>query len=409
MSKIVYAHQADQLAERSIAEFCQTLRLGAVDQVRIKVCQWLTWTGRFDDGPGWDIESMDALLEARNTFEAEGIEFFPWGCPMGLDAAGDTAVDAAGVEAEAQRFAAIANACGKVDLDIEPYAEFWPALVGGDYRAVGPFFRRLRELAPTAQIVVDLPYRDAAWSGDEDERMSPVIELASPFVEAFYLQSYFGVEQAQDAERRARQHTQRPIYHIADCAHLPAMLTWLDGVSVEHVAVWVAQNMNLALYQQLAARDFGGPGTVAGTIPWHDARFAALRHDLGSRMGEPTELAVTDNLGNVFQESALGFALWKKTYDASFWMPRPFGLANCNRLNLRARPDPDQGAILRTLEQGDRLTLESSTARRLAGGALWVNVKTADGTVGWVNRAFTEIPEAALVVDGGSPPHPATR
>ena len=43
------------------------------------------------------------------------------------------------------------------------------------------------ELAPDAQIVIDLPYRDNAWHGDEDERMSPVVEIATPFVNAFYL------------------------------------------------------------------------------------------------------------------------------------------------------------------------------------------------------------------------------
>jgi hypothetical protein len=44
--------------------------------------------------------------------------------------------------------------------------------------AVEPFFRRLRELAPTAEIVVDLPYRDGM--SVEDRLMSPVVELASP-------------------------------------------------------------------------------------------------------------------------------------------------------------------------------------------------------------------------------------
>src|SRR5919202_2538502 len=191
MSKIMYAHQAEQLAERSIPEFCATLKLGGVDQARVKATQWLTWTGHFDAGPAWDISDMDHLKQARDAFQANGIEFFPWGCPMGLDKAGETATNAAGVKAEADHFAAIAKECGKIDLDVEPYHEFWPALVTGDYRAVKPFFQRLRDQAPDARIVVDLPFRGGPGSPSvEDQRLSPVVETATPFVDAFYLQSY---------------------------------------------------------------------------------------------------------------------------------------------------------------------------------------------------------------------------
>jgi len=73
------------------------------------------WTGFHDEGPAWDISDVDQLKATRDAFEAKGIEFYPWGCPWSVQD-GNTAVDAAGVEAEAQRFATIANACGKVDL-----------------------------------------------------------------------------------------------------------------------------------------------------------------------------------------------------------------------------------------------------------------------------------------------------
>src|SRR5262249_24964998 len=155
----MYAHQSDGLAEQTIAALCETLALGNVTQVRVKATQWLTWSGHFDHGLAWNISDLQALIDARDQFAAGGIELWPSALPIGLDANGNRAADATGVEAEAQRFAAIANAIGKVDLYVEPYSDFWPAVAVGDYDAVTPLFSRIRELAPTAEITMDLPYR----------------------------------------------------------------------------------------------------------------------------------------------------------------------------------------------------------------------------------------------------------
>src|SRR5215470_12886012 len=84
MTKIVYAHQSDQLAERTIAQFCQTLALGSVTQVRIKATQWLTWSGRFDLGPAWKINDLDSLQATQAQFKMGGVDLVPWGVPMGL-------------------------------------------------------------------------------------------------------------------------------------------------------------------------------------------------------------------------------------------------------------------------------------------------------------------------------------
>jgi hypothetical protein len=326
MPKIMYAHQSDQLAERSVDQFCQTLALGNVTQVRVKVTQWLTWTGHFDTGPAWQINDLDSLQATHAQFQQRGVELVPWGVPMGLDANGDTAVDAAGVEAEAQRFAAIARACGKIELDVEPYADFWPAVAQGDYRAVVPLFRRLRELAPDAQITMDCPYRQSPST--EDQRLSPVIASVSPFVDAFYLQSYFGVAQGKDAEQRARNHTDKPVYHIAaaDPSQFGDMLDWLSSVKVENVGVWVAPRMNAALYAALALHDFGSGLAPQAKIQWQAPGFASMFQQRGSEMGDPLDLPYADNFGNVFQDSASGTAVWMKAYNTTFWLPKPAGI-----------------------------------------------------------------------------------
>jgi hypothetical protein len=329
MAKIMYAHQSDQLAERTVEQFCQTLALGGVTQVRVKATQWLTWTGHFDRGPAWSITSLDVLQQVAAQFAAGGIELVPWGVPMGLDANGNTAVDAAGVEAEAQRFAAIANACGKVDLDVEPYADFWPAVSVGDYRAVVPLFSRIRELAPDAQIMMDLPYRSAP--SVEDRLLSPVIEAVSPFVDAFFLQSYFGVAQAQDAEARAKTHTDKPVCHIvaSDAGQFGDMLAWQTEVGAADVAVWVAPRMNAGLYAALAQHTFGAVihhDVQQPQIAWQAPGFASLFEQRGAEMGNPLDLPYADNYGNVFQDSPNGTALWVKAYNTNFWLPKPAGV-----------------------------------------------------------------------------------
>jgi hypothetical protein len=327
MPKIMYAHQSDQLAEQTVSQFCQTLALGRVTQVRVKVTQWLTWTGHFDTGPAWQITDLASVQALQAQFRAAGIDMVPWGVPMGLDADGNTAVDATGVEAEAQRFAAIANACGAVDLDVEPYSDFWPAVALGDDRAVVPLVSRIRQLAPGAQITMDCPYRSAP--SVEDQLLSPVIEAVSPFVDAFYLQSYFGVDQAKEAEARARTHTTKPVFHIA--AANPAlfgdMLDWLTTVNALNVGVWVAPKMNLALYNSLAMHDFGsGAGNPPPKIQWQSPGFANLAAARGQDMGDPLDLPYPDNFGNVFQDSTSGTAVWIKTYNTTYWLPKPAGL-----------------------------------------------------------------------------------
>jgi len=347
MAKIMYAHQSDQLAERTVGQFCQTLALGGVTQVRVKTTQWLTWTGHFDQGPAWSITGLDVLQQVAAQFAAGGVELFPWGVPMGLDANGSTATDAAGVEAEAQRFAAIANACGRVDLDVEPYADFWPAVAVGDYRAVVPLFSRIRELAPEAQIVMDLPYRSAP--SVEDRLLSPVIEAVSPYVDAFFLQSYFGVAQAQGAEARAKSHTNKPVYHIvaSDAGQFADMLAWQTAAGAEHVAVWVAPRMNASLYATLSQHSFGGAsnGVHQPSVAWQAPGFTGLFEQRGAEMGDPLDLPYADNYGNVFQDSSNGTALWIKAYNSNFWLPKPAGVDAITPAQVQQPTSPRDFAI----------------------------------------------------------------
>jgi PAS domain-containing protein len=325
--KEMFAHEADELAERSIGEFCATLKLGGVGVARVKATQWLTWTGRWDGGPGWDIDSLDALHRARIGFESEGIAFRPWGCPMGLDSNGHTAYNDATVRAEVMRFAEIANECGYIDLDVEPYAEFWPALAVDDYRAVEPFFRLLREEAPDARIVIDVPYRNSTWEGD---RISKVLEIVDPYVDEVWFQSYFGVAQMLDAEARARRKTDRPLKHIVSCTNdnpgFAAQVRYLSERGDDDVAIWIAQAMDGAKYATLAQYAFDSPppeGDIRWQSPENDPTggFQAFYLAHPDDVGTPTTLPYADSLGNVWQESASGTMIWIKRFNRNLFVP----------------------------------------------------------------------------------------
>lgn len=322
----VYFHQANQLAERSVGALASTLAVGGIKRARIKATQWLTWTGRWDSGPAWDIDSLDAVKRLRDEFLAVGITLEPWGVPMGLQSDGTSFItDERSARPEAERFANIANVCGFIDLDMEPYAEFCPPIVSRDYRFATPFFKVLRDLAPDATIVVDLPYRDNVWAGDENELMSPVIEYASPYVDGFFLQSYFGIPQAGDAEARAKQHTDKPVNHIGHTTQggpgirLRDMAQWAEDQGGEAFSVWVGQFMTLADYEDLAMYDFGGDDIPPSLVKWQEPGFANLARQ-GEIACDPQSIPYTDAHGNVYQDGSCGFAVWRKELNRNFFV-----------------------------------------------------------------------------------------
>src|SRR5581483_2250283 len=103
-------------------------------------------------------------------------------------------------EAEAQMAASVAAVCGRLDFDVEPYQEFWPAIAAGDYSAVEPFFRRVRALVgDQVELTLDFPARDSSW---EWGRMRLAVQLAASYVDRLAVQSYFGAGQAADAAGR---------------------------------------------------------------------------------------------------------------------------------------------------------------------------------------------------------------
>jgi hypothetical protein len=236
MTKAMYVHQWDQLAEKTLEAFAATCVAGGVTEVRPKAAQWLTWTGRFDAGGAADVTGMAELRRVREVLGRQGLRVVPWVVPMGLD-----------VEAEAELHAAIGRECGALDLDVEPYAEFWPGIAKGDYSAVQPYFARLRQLVgDSVRLDLDFPARSSSW---EWGRMREVVRLAAPWVDRLLLQSYFGAAQAADAEQRVRALVgDRPVEHIADVAHLQEMLGWLAG---RPVWIWHAPAMNALVYRAL--------------------------------------------------------------------------------------------------------------------------------------------------------------
>lgn len=317
------AHEAMQLAERTTKEFCDTVKRGGCEAVGIKVAQGYTWTGYYDNGPAWDINNFDAMMATRDEFEVNGIKFQPWCCPMGLQTDKSTPYyNMATAKAEADFYGRIAKATGYLDLDIEPYPEFCPPLAQGDYRWAVPFFSQLRDLAPDAYIVLDVPNRDSAWEGG---KVGPLISMATPYIDAVHVQAYFGVDDMHSQMGRAQDHTDVWVFPIIACTpNFDAQLgVAADDPGIFNVSIWVAQSMNAKYYEQLAQHKFGSPTPQPTPYTWQEPGFAELRRVLGNQdMGDPVGLPYADNIGNVFQDGANGRATWQKDYNKNYWLPK---------------------------------------------------------------------------------------
>jgi hypothetical protein len=304
----MYLWQANQMAERTLDQIAATLALGNVDEIRYKAGQFTTWTGHFDHGGAWSINSLADVASVRDGFQAHGIRSYPWVVPMGLDA-----------EAEAQFAAGIALVCGRLDLDVEPGSDFWGAVNQHDYRAVVPYFSRLRQLVgPDVELTLDFPGK-WAWG-----YLTPLLKLAEPYVDRFAIQSYFGVPDARNDQALLRQITQKPIDQISSVGWLASMLAWLQtpGAAACGFVVWQASEMNAAAYELLAAASFpDAPPVPTPLYAWQPPGFSALRQS-HPEMADPSGNPYSDGQGNVWQEAASGRALWIREYNANYWLPK---------------------------------------------------------------------------------------
>lgn len=313
-----YIHNFAEMGEPTPAAICDTFLAGGVDNVRFKTHQWLSWNGKpkaggYDTSP-YAITNLDAVKARCDDFVDRGIRPIPWCVPMGLD-----------VEAEAQFCARVANVAGALDFDVEPYEEFWPGIARGDYGAVVPFFARVRDLAPDAELTLDFPARNTAW---EWGKIKHAVELAAPYVDRLALQSYFGVGQADDAQARvAALGLGKPIDHIVTPPMLgPELAGLLARTAASRVLIWLARDMNAGAYQQLKAIALADEQPPAPAPPpavaWQDPGFSALRGKVGAPMGEPAGEAYPDSLGNVWQDAANGGkAEWVNRLNRNIWIP----------------------------------------------------------------------------------------
>jgi hypothetical protein len=245
--------QTADVAERSIDQVAETLLGGGCDTLLVKANDGSAWMSRFDGGFG-AVSGLASLETWRAGLARYGIRLVPWGNPRSPGLNED-------VEELARMTAAIARTCGSYDFDVEPGPLYWRALDAGDTSGVVPFFARVRELAPTARLVLDFP---GSWAWG---RITRLLELAEPYVDAFEIQSYWDPARARSDEARLRQITAKPIAHIAYYTHLPAMLEWLAAEGRADVLVLDFAHMSAPLYQRLAA--FNGsrvPGPASNGV-----------------------------------------------------------------------------------------------------------------------------------------------
>lgn len=314
----LYIHNFAEMGEPTPDAIADTFNQVPHPQVRFKTHQWLSWNGAPKSG-GYDtspyaITSLTRVQARCDDFRSRHVTPIPWCVPMGLD-----------TEREAQFAADVAHIAGAIDFDLEPYADFWPALPKGDYSQVAPFFKRVRELVPDAEITLDFPARNTAW---EWAVVKHAVELAAPYVDRFALQSYFGVGQAMDAERRVKALVPgKPIDHIVTPPMLgPALSDHLENTDATRLLIWLARDMNATYYQRLKATPLSeSPDPTPTPAPahaWQEPGFAALRRAAGARMGDPNEDAHADGQGNVWQAGDAGVAVWMKAFNRNYWLGR---------------------------------------------------------------------------------------
>lgn len=310
MRKVMYQHQANELAERTVDDFTATLALGNVTTLRVKTNQWLTWSGVYDKGGAWSIRSLADVQALKKAVESNGIVFEPWAVPMGLDTSGGTAYDDATTNAEASFLATVGHTCGSLELDVEPYSEFWPALAASDYRAVEPLFRQLKSMLGEVPLRVDIPYRNTSW---ERAQLIPFVERARSYVDEWWLQSYFGYDQAYEAANALGALVgPEKVYHILSVDTL-ADLDQFAPEGSRDLGVWQAAGMTHELYAILANYQ------NEGNIPWQSPGFAAMAKSNKS-MKLPISNPYADNLGNVFQDGPNGMAIWVKKWNRNYYL-----------------------------------------------------------------------------------------
>jgi hypothetical protein len=303
--KGVFFWQSQGLVERSMQEVAETLQLGGVDTLLVKANDGSAWMSRFDRGFA-PVRGIETLLQWREALAPHGIRVMPWGNPRSPGLNED-------IEQLAQMTAEIARALGSYDLDVEPGPMYWSALDRGDSSGVEPFFARLRELAPEAELVLDFP---GSWAWD---RITRLLQLAEPYVDRFEIQSYWTPAKAEADEARLRQLTAKPIDHIVSYQHLDAMLDWLEQRGSRRVLVWDFAHMSRPLYQRLSAFD-GREDQPSTTLAWQEPGFAALARQ-GVIQGPPVTEPYPSARGDVLQQGERGLAIWVKERNQNFWVP----------------------------------------------------------------------------------------
>lgn len=308
--KSCYVHQWNQLSEKTADAFLATIN-GHFDAVRFKTHQYTTYTGHFDSGGAFDLDSLVAVADCIKWFTDRGIAVTPWCVPMGIDPV-----------TEARFGAEVAKLAGGIDCDVEPYVEFWPDIANGRYDSVPAYFSELRRAAgASVKITLDVPVR----LGHEWNAIKPAIVRALPFINTIVLQSYFGAAQAQEAEIRVRQETGwgGPLQHIVEPVQFGEMLPMLAAQNAKDVLVWRAADMNAEAYRYLDA--FTYPGDTPDPLPgieWQAPGFAGLAGQLGaSVVGLASGVPESNYWGDVRQPSSNGgYMYWLKSGNENVWV-----------------------------------------------------------------------------------------
>lgn len=135
----IWLRQYGDTSERSTPNIIARLKEYGFDMICLKVADGLNWQGVNDDTNATPIWSLDDIAKLKAWYEGAGIKFVPVVVPRGRN-----------VEAEAEMHAQIAEKCGVLMTDIEPYKQFWD---GSHYSNIPIYAKILREMAPTAYLI----------------------------------------------------------------------------------------------------------------------------------------------------------------------------------------------------------------------------------------------------------------
>ncbi len=144
----VWLRQLADTGERSFPGVLATMQQFGFDLLAAKVMDGGTWQGTID--PLTPIHGLPDIAGLQTLCQQHGVTFLPVVVPRGVHPYD-----------EANAHAAVAETCGSVMVDLEPFAGLWD---GSSFDQIPGYCAQLRTAAPDAYLIIEPDARPYAWN-----------------------------------------------------------------------------------------------------------------------------------------------------------------------------------------------------------------------------------------------------